>query len=327
MVFYMVFPIDHGQSLGLYEDELTINGEYMTISSPFKRQSVKQRVVRDDSYDNDYIKVTASPNSFIAPYLTTSTVTLTLNIDHGTYTIYDRYDVLAKYLITTEPDYDLALAANPLSSWASLNIPANNNTNTGTGVTFSDKPLGVYYIHWYVESGDVYAHSLNVDSPPRLYGGFGPYRIVVPPEIIISAPPVTCPGTTLDLSTSIVNIDWSECSPAAPGSWTLNGSYLDPSSTLSYSQNGGTLAYIINADCGTFSSNTVSITLRNKPIFTAPLATPGAVCEGSTLTLTSPTVNWNYGSPVGAGTWVLNDDVIDGTTPMIMDYDGGTLTY
>jgi len=58
-----------------------------------------------------------------------------------------------------------------------LNIPSADSVNTNTTVSFSGMPQGTYYIHWYVESGVVYAHSLTVVNPPALYGGFGQYII------------------------------------------------------------------------------------------------------------------------------------------------------
>ncbi|MCL2133606.1 MAG: gliding motility-associated C-terminal domain-containing protein, partial [Bacteroidales bacterium] len=264
LVFYMVFPIDHGKPLGIYDDRLLIDGEYggVPMSAPIWC-SFAQRVVFDDSDDNEYIKVTASPSSFILPYPCSAAVNLTLNIDHkSTEPGYDPYEVTAKYLISTEPTYAAALAASPMSGWPALNIPTNNNTNTVTGLTFSTEPAGTYYIHWYVESGCIYAHSLDAISPPSTYGAFGPYKIVDAPEISIAEPPAICEGTVLDLSASTPTIDWSDCLENASGSWTLNGNYFDPASTLSYSQNGEVLAYIINADCGTFSSNTVTITVH-----------------------------------------------------------------
>ena len=204
-VFYILFPIDLGKPLGVYSDVLLIHGDYGGIPlSGYIRKIGMQRVVFDDSYDNDYIRVTASPDQFITTYPTANTVTLTLNIDHtGTSVLYDPLDVVAMYLVTTEPDYNLAIAADPLysSAWNTLNIPAVNNGNANTTVSFSTMPQGAYYIHWYVESGEVYAHSLTVINPPALYGGFGQYGIfdTVVPGTITGASQV-CHGKTPTLT-------------------------------------------------------------------------------------------------------------------------------
>ena len=181
-VFYIIFPIDDGKPLGVYSDVLLIDGVYGSTPLPgYIRKIGMQRVIFDDSYDNDYIRVTADTSRFTTMYPTTNTVTLTLNIDHtGTGVLYDYLDVVAMYLVTPIADYSLALAANPLysSGWQTMNVPLLNNGFANTTVDFSTMPAGTYYIHWYVESGVVYAHSLDVTDPPRLYGGFGPYTLM-----------------------------------------------------------------------------------------------------------------------------------------------------
>ena len=187
MEFFIIFPLDVGKPLGVYSDVLLIDGVYGGVSLPgYIRRIGQQRVVFDDSYSNDYIRVTASPDQFITPYPTTNSTTLNLNIDHtGTSVLYDYLDVVAMYLVTPIADYNLALAANPLysSGWQQLNVPLTNNGNETTIVDFSALLSGTYYIHWYVESGVVYAHSLDVISPPALYGGFGPYIIQSPAKL------------------------------------------------------------------------------------------------------------------------------------------------
>ncbi|MDR2149097.1 MAG: hypothetical protein LBE91_21870, partial [Tannerella sp.] len=179
-VFYIIVPIDAGKTANIYNDVLQIYGEYnsLPLSGPIRRV-IEQQVVFDDSPTNDYIRVTASPNQFEVMYPATNTVNLTLNISHSGLNVpYDSAEVTAKYLVTTEPDYDLALAANPLNTWDLLNVPGNEGVDRITPVSFSGFTSGTYYIHWYAVSGVVMAHSLTVTSPPRLYGGFGPYKIM-----------------------------------------------------------------------------------------------------------------------------------------------------
>lgn len=179
-VYFIILPIQQGKPMGIYSDVLLIHGDWQGTPLPgYIRRVGEQRIVHNDTNDNTYIKVTASPNKFEATYPATNTVALTLNITHQGMTIpYKSTDVTAKYLITTEADYDAALAANPINSWPVLNIPAGDNVNTVTNASFSGKAIGTYYIHWYVVSGVVYAHSRTVINPPRQYGGFGPYSII-----------------------------------------------------------------------------------------------------------------------------------------------------
>lgn len=199
-VFYIVLPIKTGQPQGAYSDVLLIHGYWKSASLPgYIRRVGEQRVVLNDTKNNTHIKVTASPNKEVYDYptKTSNNVQLNLNINHtGILDVpYDPKDVTAKYLITTEPDYDKALLATPLKNWSDLNIPATENTNRATTASFYEKEKGVYYIHWYVVSGVVYAHSQSITNPPRLYGGFGPYIIAAPVQTEkITGNPSVCSG-------------------------------------------------------------------------------------------------------------------------------------
>lgn len=177
-IYYIVLPIKHGRPMGAYSDVLLIDGKWKSIALPgYIRRIGDQKVVFNDTYTNTHIKVTALEREFVVTHPTVKEEKLTLNIDH---TNYKPADVVAKYLVTTEVNYEAALAATPLAGWSTLTIPAIENQNTVTTVPFSGKFPGVYYIHWNVESGVVYAHSQSITAPPRLYGGFGPYIIADP---------------------------------------------------------------------------------------------------------------------------------------------------
>lgn len=200
-VYYIVLPITVGKPIGIYSDVLLIGASWKGQSLPgYIRRIGMQRVVKNDTGKNEHIKVTASPVEFVDDANpATKTVTLTLNIDHGTTGIlYDPLDVKAKYLITTEPNYDAALLANSdINTWGNLEIPAGNGQNKTTTVSFNAKARGTYYIHWYVESGVVYAHSQDVIKPQHTYGGFGPYILA---EAVkggrLSGNPYVCSGQT-----------------------------------------------------------------------------------------------------------------------------------
>lgn len=181
-VFYITLPLKNGKPIGIYSDVLMINADWKNLAIPGAiRRVVEQRVVYDDTENNKYIKVTASPNKFIKAHPATETITLNLNIQHlDISTPYDPKDVVAKYLVTTEPDYDKALAANPLKTWADMAIPTGENMNTPTTLSLADRAVGTYYIHWYVLSSVVYAHSHPVSDPPHQYGAFGKYIIYEP---------------------------------------------------------------------------------------------------------------------------------------------------
>ena len=201
-VFYISLPLNVGKPLGYYDDVLLIGAAYQGNPLPgYLRRIGKQRVAFDDSYTNDYLCVSVDRPLFTAYYPSTDIATLILNINHTgmNATPYEPQTVVARYMVTTESNFDVVLAGNPIHTWPSLNIPLSNNANTTTEVSFSDLPLGIYYIHWYVESGVAYAHSLDVVSPPSTCGGFGPYTIALPidPGEISSDKQFICSGETV----------------------------------------------------------------------------------------------------------------------------------
>ncbi len=290
-IFYIVLPIDQGRSVGVYSDVLLIGGSYMSVPLPgYIRKIGQQRVATDDSQDNIYIKVTALPSGFSTSYCSsTSTVTLTLNIDHTGMTgiPYASLDVTAKYLITTESDYAAALSADPLSDWSSLNVPPGNNTNTTTDVSFSNLPSGTYYIHWYVESGAAYAHSLDVADLPRTYGGFGPYELI--PLVSIAGSDSICVGTTTRLL------------PSGGGIWVSNNP-----SVASVTNDGIVTGIAAGSSTFTFTASgtgctdtTGEVSVEAFPVVNAITGEKDEVCINAMIQLSC--------TPVG-GIWTLSND-------------------
>ena len=215
-VFYIVVPINQNKTANEYSDVLLINGRWNNTALPGPiRKVVTQPVVFEDTGYN-FIKVTANPAQFRTNNASTAQSVLSLNITHGTASPYADYpyvqaDVTARYLITTEPNYATALAANPLTTWSVLNAPATDGGSNNTTASFTGKPEGTYYIHWYVVSGIIYAHSTTVVSPPAQYGGFGPYILdTTAPSVVITVDGVSDTKTINSLATLPVVITFSE---------------------------------------------------------------------------------------------------------------------
>ena len=184
-VFYIVVPLADGKEIGSYSDVILISGTYNTLPmSGYIRRISDQIVVKDDTGKNEHIKVTANPAFFTEDYPTNETVDLTLNINHlGMEPDYDKTAVTAKYIITTEANYD-SVANIPLYQWTDMVIPATEGADAVTTVSFTGKPADTYYIHWYVVSGLIMAHSESVtDSVRHQYGGFGKYEIIITKKV------------------------------------------------------------------------------------------------------------------------------------------------
>ena len=180
-VFYIVTPLKDGKPVGSYTDVILIHGTFDAIvMAGYIRRISDQLVVKDDTETNTHIKVKADPASFAENFPTTKTVNLTLNITHAGIdgVSYDPADVKAKYIITTEKNYEDAKNAVPLHQWEDLMIPSADGVDIATTASFAGKPAGTYYIHWNVVSGVVMAHSKDVTAPASTYGGFGKYEII-----------------------------------------------------------------------------------------------------------------------------------------------------
>ncbi|MDR0995962.1 MAG: hypothetical protein LBL81_06720 [Tannerella sp.] len=202
--FYVRTPLKVDKGPGAYSDVIMVTGDWKYGAlTGYIRRILDQKVVFNDTGTNDYILVDAAPNKHYWDKASDGSVNLTLSISHDgipststSSNAYNPTDVVAKYLISTEPDYDKAVAALPVADWPAadtLRIPQyGDSTRTAAAFTqqgklsfvkqttakFAGMSSGKYYIHWYVESGVVYAHGTSVinDTPVR-GSGFGPYTI------------------------------------------------------------------------------------------------------------------------------------------------------
>jgi hypothetical protein len=172
-VYFVVVPIKNAKPQDVYTDVLQFTGSWNGVAlSGYIRRLVDQRVRYNDTQTNTYIKVKATPTTFVTNATSPASVNMELLITHyGLATLYDPAHVVAKYIISTDPHYS-AVDSVPLTSWSNLNIPATDSVWTATSVSFAGKSPGKYYIHWYVDSWVVYAHSQDA---PATNGGFGPY--------------------------------------------------------------------------------------------------------------------------------------------------------
>ncbi|MDR1601040.1 MAG: hypothetical protein LBS42_01250 [Tannerella sp.] len=266
-VFYIQVPVKTGKAIGIYQDVLRFSGTWDSAPTGYIRQVVTQRIVKDDSSTNDNIRVTASPAT-LTTNSSSASVVLSLNISHSGLSLpYDPSDVTAKYLITTDPNYATAIAANPTSTWPNLNIPTSDGVTATTTAPFSGKPEGTYYIHWYVVSGVVFAHSLTVTGPPpATYGGFGPYIIDT------TAPDVSL---AVDGSASTKTIS---SNAGVPVTLTFNEAIKNPGTDLTASD------FEITAGKATVGSIAVVPSSGDKN-FTAVLTPSSTLYSGETFTV------------------------------------------
>ncbi|WHF53074.1 T9SS type A sorting domain-containing protein [Chryseobacterium gotjawalense] len=127
----------------------------------------------------------------------------------------------------------------------------------------------------------------------------------------ITAPVVLCAGGSLNPAAPTVTTNGSAVT--AQG-WQLetgvgSGTFanLTLSYTVSFADSGKKIRYYVINGCGTTTSNTVALTVNDKPTIAA-ITAPAALCAGGSLNPTAPTVNTN-GSAVTAQGWQLETGV------------------
>ncbi len=165
--------------------------------------------------------------------------------------------------------------------------------NASSTVTYSQNG---YYIRYTATNtcGTVYSNAVQITVNN------------VPEIASISAPAAVCDGGTLSLSAPTVT-DHGAAVSAQGWQISANGSSytaFNPSTAVAYSQNGYYVRYTATNTCGTVYSNAVQITVTDEPSI-ADISTPAAVCDGETLSLSTPTVT-DHGSAVSAQGWQIS---------------------
>ena len=186
--FIVVIPIQQGKAVNVYDDTLLIAGKFEELGVQKEtgdiRRVIAQTVGMDDTGINANIQVDAAPKTYAYKSSTalTDKVELRLSVSHSGLPVsitYDPDNVRAYYIITTQAKYEDI--TEPLSQWRKLNPGATTSAAGLTDAYFSSGgaalPDGTYYIHWYVESGVVFAHSEDYAEPLKTNGAFGPYVI------------------------------------------------------------------------------------------------------------------------------------------------------
>jgi hypothetical protein len=313
MVFYVAVPLKDGKPIHIYSDVFRFSGTWDGKATGYIRQIVSQLVASNDTETNANIKVTASPASFATNNAAAANATLSLNITHSGLSIpYDAANATARYLVTTQPNYDLAVAATPLASWTSLNIPASDGAAQTTVVPYSNKPDGAYYIHWHAVSGTVFAHSRNAVNPAALYGSFGPY-------IIDTSDPVATlkvdGNTAKDISGLAglpVTIEFNEAIKNPGTSLTAAAFEISPAGAASI----GTIAVVSGSGDKNFTATlTPANSLYNGQSFTVKLKAGAVTDPAGNANTQSNTVTVTLKSTVAPGVAFKNAAIYSSLKP------------
>jgi len=236
LTFYIQIPIEANRPLGYYNDVLLIHGDWKGVPlSGYIRRIGRQRVVLPDncnpSIAHTNFCVTANTKSFIHDYPVPAgtNIQLSLSIQHSNQNKlpYDPYDVMAWYTISKSPTFEGAVAEKPHYEWTPLNIPLTAPGTVTTTVFFNNLPPGVYYIHWWVESGTEWAYSRDVSTPNQQCGGYGAYVIssginpgtISGPNAVCSGNQVLLTGTAVTGGTGNFTYNW-QYSANLSGPWT-----------------------------------------------------------------------------------------------------------
>ncbi|GHU90192.1 hypothetical protein FACS1894155_08220 [Bacteroidia bacterium] len=143
----------------------------------------------------------------------------------------------------------------------------------------------------------------------------------------IAAPGAVCSGTALSLSAPAVT---ENVAPVMQEGWMLGGQKITAPYQPAYADDTKELKYYAEtAGCGTgYSTNTVNITVYDKPVITGAPTSAQQVCENSLLSLSTPTVDYRGNTASQAAYWTLNGVQIDLTSYAFQLSDNGkTLIY
>lgn len=134
-------------------------------------------------------------------------------------------------------------------------------------------------------------------------------KVIKAPTISeLNVPDAVCSGTQLSLESPIVESD----AYITNVSWSLDGTWFDPSYSVDYSQNGAMLEYEVSNRCGTTKSNGVTITVKGiaEMEMLSPIDDP--ICEGQPLNIAPPYINTN-GDVITSARWLVDGEpYVDG---------------
>jgi heat shock protein HslJ len=175
---------------------------------------------------------------------------------------------------------------------------AGNNTYTGLTL-----PLTVAYtdngknIRYFAISGcgTTYSNSvtITVNDKPTIAAISAPAALCAEASLNATAPTVTAQGS------AVSSQGWQIETVA--GNNTYTGLTLPL--TVAYTDNGKNIRYFAISGCGTTYSNSVTITINDKPTIAA-ISAPAALCAGASLNATAPIVT-AQGSAVSSQGWQI----------------------
>jgi len=320
----VTIPINLGKQVGYYSDVLLIGGKWgNTPLGGYLRRIGKQRIVFCPSDPNFCVSTTKQ--GLTVPYpvnpgpATTVPLSLTINHNHAQNIFpYDPDDALAWYTISKSPTFAGAVAEKPVWQWTPLRIPETENEPEETNVSLAGLQIGVYYIHWFVESGTGMGFSGTVTTPNNATcGGFGPYFVTSignSGEISCANCPI-CPGTTASLlsvsaasgGTGSFDYRWEYSTTGSSGPWSIA-----PGANNLLTYTTGALSSVtwfrrVAIDKNTtteYPGNVVTVDIRP--------ATPDFSSYNKTYCInTTPAPELPPTSDNGiSGTWTLNDNPV-----------------
>ncbi|MDL2242926.1 hypothetical protein LJC25_04270, partial [Bacteroidales bacterium OttesenSCG-928-K03] len=224
-------------------------------------------------------------------------------------------------LALTTPDIDENNGTIINQGWL-LN---NEDYEDGTAVTFAQNNATLQYFVTN-ECGISYSDevTITVKDVPTVPNIATPAAVCTESTLSLTAPNFTPNGGTIG-----TNHGWEM-------ETTVGGNIFetfDPETLVTFDDNDKKLRYFATNECNTTYSNNVTITVKKEPTI-AEVTTPEAVCTGSTLTLTAPTLTPNGGTIGTNHGWQMETTVggnefaaFDPTTTVTFADSGKKLRY
>ncbi len=193
-------------------------------------------------------------------------------------------------------------------------LAADKSTVITTPTTVKPTAVGTATYYAFTKNtvtgcvSDTTAISVTVNSKPTVSA--------------IALPAAVCEGSPLVLPTPTVT---PQGTPVISTAWKINGVAYTPGTALTYANNGKALTFTASSACGDSIVAVGNITVNAKPTVSA-ITLPATACEGSALTLPTPTVTAR-GSAVTAQTWKIDGVVYTAGSPLTYANNGKSLTF
>ncbi len=286
-----VVAICAGENLNLTAPQVTSNGLQITG---------QQWVVRPTQSGNDVpfnlTNVPASYDGWVISYRVTSSCGDSYSSPWRTLTVNTAPDITGTLqtplAICAGDDLVVAPPCTESGQWEICQTQNGNYTN------FSLQNVSANYDGWYLH------YKVTNDCGSDVSNAVQIHVNDIPEVAAINVPDGICAGGSFNLTTPQID---NHGSIVINSGWEINvnGTWQSfANSSVPFGYNGHQIRYWAENECGRGVSEPITVSVYDQPSIMVDLVSPPAICEGESLALQTPEINWN--GNVGSVAWQIN---------------------